>query len=98
VRLWIDENLTPRLAAAAHARGYQATTSRDRGRLRLPDAKLYHEVRDGDWILVTNDRQDFERLLAQADLHPGLIVLPLRKRDEQTAILEKVIDYIVVCV
>jgi hypothetical protein len=94
VGFWIDENLTPALVRVAHARGYEATTNRDRGKLRLPDERMYIEVRDGDWALVTNNRQDFERLIEQTQLHAGLIVLPLRRRDDQVTTFETTIEYI----
>ena len=94
MKLWIDEDLTPRLVDPAHAHGYEATSNRDRGLLGATDAALYEVVVDGDYVFVTNNEQDFRRLCRAHDLHPGLIVLPERIRVEQVAMFERVLDYI----
>ena len=59
--------------------------------MRLSDERLYRGIRTGDWVLVTNNRTDFERLIEQLEVHAGLVVLPLRTREEQTAMFERVI-------
>jgi len=94
MKLWVDEDLTPRLVDPAQARGYEATSNRDRGLLGAPDAALYGVVVDGDYVFVTNNEQDFRRLCRAHDLHPGLIVLPQRIRVEQVAMFERVLNYI----
>jgi hypothetical protein len=40
VRLFVDENLSPRLVSVAHDRGYDATSARDRNLLGVPDARI----------------------------------------------------------
>jgi predicted nuclease of predicted toxin-antitoxin system len=90
MKLWIDEDLTPRLVDPAHAHGYEATSNREQGLLGATDAALYEVVVDGDYVFVTNDEQDFRRLCRAHDLHPGLIVLPERIRVEQVAMFERV--------
>jgi predicted nuclease of predicted toxin-antitoxin system len=40
VKFWIDECLTPALVGCAHSQGYEATCTRDRGRLGIPDDEL----------------------------------------------------------
>ena len=94
MKLWIDEDLTPRLVDPAHAHGYEATSNRDRRLLGATDAALYEIVVDGDYVFVTNNEQDFRRLYRTHDLHPGLIVLAERIRVEQVAMFERVLDYI----
>jgi predicted nuclease of predicted toxin-antitoxin system len=94
MKLWIDEDLTPRLVDPAHAHGYEATSNRDRGLLGATDAALYEIVVDGDYVFVTNNEQDFRRLCRGHDLHPGLIVLAERIRVEQVAMFERVLDYV----
>jgi predicted nuclease of predicted toxin-antitoxin system len=78
MKLWIDEDLTPRLVDPAHAHRYEATSSRDRGLLGATDKTLYEVVVDGDYVFVTNNEADFRRRCRAYNLHPGLIVLPER--------------------
>ncbi|MBF6621334.1 MAG: DUF5615 family PIN-like protein [Patulibacter sp.] len=68
--------MTPQLEAVAHARGYEATSNRARGMLTWLDPNLYPVVVGEDWVFVTNNERDFRELAGEAQMHPGLIVLP----------------------
>jgi predicted nuclease of predicted toxin-antitoxin system len=94
VRLFVDENLSPTLASTAHDRGYDATSSRDRGLLGLSDHALLRLCVEEERVLVTENAGDFRALCAAAGVHPGLIVIPssagARQRDLLGACLDRI--------
>jgi predicted nuclease of predicted toxin-antitoxin system len=94
VKLWADACVTPTLEGVAHARGYEGTSNRQRGLLTALDPQLYPTVVAGDWVFITNNEIDFRKLAAAEGLHPGLIILPQGRVDQQQASLHSVIDYI----
>lgn len=94
VRLWVDECLSPTLVGVCQERGYWATCNRDRGMLGRKDPELYSEVVAEDAILVTNNESDFIALCEEAQLHPGLIVMPQSPRDRQARDLRAILDYL----
>jgi predicted nuclease of predicted toxin-antitoxin system len=77
VKLWIDEDLSPSLAAVCHETGYQATSVRDRGKLSTKDHALAEILLDEGWVLVTNNAGDFLKLAENAGLHLGLVFIEL---------------------
>lgn len=58
------------------------------------DPIVYDVVAREEWVFVTNNDSDFLALTEQKGLHCGLILLPQRRRVEQPATLEAVLDYI----
>ena len=94
MKLWIDECLSPTLVGLAHDRGYEATCTRDRGQLGLPDDELIVLAVDQGFAFVTNNHADFRGLCASAELHAGLIVLPQGWRDDQRRWLDQAITHI----
>jgi predicted nuclease of predicted toxin-antitoxin system len=71
----IDENLSPDLAKLAQARGYRAlhaTWARLQGK---PDHRVAEFAASRDFILVTNDLVDFQRIYRGRKDHPGIIFL-----------------------
>jgi predicted nuclease of predicted toxin-antitoxin system len=94
VKLWADACVTPTLEGVAHARGYEGTSNRQRGLLTALDPQLYPTVVAGDWVFITNNEIDFRKLAAAEGLHPGLIILPQGRVNQQQALLHAVIDYI----
>jgi len=94
VKLWADACVTPTLEGVAHARGYEGTSNRQRGLLTALDPQLYPTVVEGDWVFITNNEVDFRKLAAAEGLHPGLIILPQGRVDQQQAWLHAVIDEI----
>jgi predicted nuclease of predicted toxin-antitoxin system len=91
MRFFIDEDLSPALVAECHKAGYDATCSRDRGRLGVSDRAVAELCMDEDRILVTNNAGDFLALADAAGLHPGLVVMPLATRTEERAWMAAVI-------
>jgi predicted nuclease of predicted toxin-antitoxin system len=94
VKLWIDECLSPALVGQAHGRGYEATCTRDRGQLGLPDDELIVLAVDEGFAFVTNNHADFRSLCASAELHAGLVILPQGRRDDQRRWLDRAIAHI----
>lgn len=97
MKLWIDECLSPALVGQAHDRGYEATCTRDRGQLGLPDDELIALAVDQGFAFVTNNHADFRGLCASAELHAGLVILPQGRRDDQRRWLDRAIAHIERC-
>ena len=94
VRLFVDENLSPRLVSVAHDHGYDATSARDRNLLGLPDAKILQFCVDDDRVCVTNNADDFRELVSDHELHPGLVVMPNVAREHQLQLLDAALAFI----
>jgi predicted nuclease of predicted toxin-antitoxin system len=94
LRFWIDECLPPALVDRARALGYDATCTRDRGRLGSTDEELLAAAIDEEFVFVTNNHVDFVRLCAAASLPTGLVILPQRRRTAQIELFDRVIKYI----
>ncbi len=83
MRFFIDKDLSPSLVEECHAAGYDATCSRDRGKLGATDRAVASLCMEEDRILVTNNVGDFLALAREAGLHPGIVVMPLATRSEE---------------
>jgi predicted nuclease of predicted toxin-antitoxin system len=75
VRLLLDENLSPRLVRRCAGRGHLAAHVAHRGLAGASDAALFAYAARHDFIVATINRGDFLTLAADAEAHPGLIVL-----------------------
>lgn len=83
-RFLIDENLSVALPAAAHACGFEAMHVVHLGLESERDWDLLAFVRDGDWVLVTNNAIEFQRRYARLALHAGVVFIrPSVRRDAQ---------------
>ncbi|MBI2372377.1 MAG: DUF5615 family PIN-like protein [Deltaproteobacteria bacterium] len=69
MRFLIDECLSPELARRLVGEGYDATSLRDRGRLGLKDAEVLRFCVEEDRTLVTQNAQNFRKLVAGIDAH-----------------------------
>jgi predicted nuclease of predicted toxin-antitoxin system len=85
MRFFIDEDLSPSLASECHEAGYDATSSRDRGRLGGKDHEVAELCLSEERILVTNNAADFLELAKNKGLHPGLIFMPLATAAQERA-------------
>ncbi len=95
VRLFIDECLSPVLAARLNATGlHDALHPRDYGRLGEPDHLVLRRCLLEGRTIVTQNARDFRKLLGATDLHPGLIVLPAVGRERSWSLLEAAISAI----
>lgn len=83
-RFLIDENLSVALAEAAHAAGFEAMHVVHLGLASERDWDLLTIVRDGDWVLVTNNAIEFHRRYARLAIHAGVVFIrPSVRRDQQ---------------
>jgi predicted nuclease of predicted toxin-antitoxin system len=96
VRLLIDENLSPDLAELARQRGLHSQHVNEVGLNGAGDPILMKQILQHDWILVTNNGQEFlARYQSKAPLHAGLIILAAANgRAEQRASFEAVLRYL----
>lgn len=95
LRFLIDECCTTSLAAAAKARGLESTHIAHIGLAGRKDKQLMPVVLDGDWTFVTNNRRDWIKLHARAELHAGLVIIvPSVDLERQVALFETVLDWI----
>lgn len=85
----IDERLSPVLAHRLVARGYDATSVRDRGRLSKKDTPILAYCIE-DRILVTQNVEDFRKLVAKAELHPGLVLRLAERRSPCRYVIQAV--------
>jgi len=76
--LILDEDVSVVVAAVLRARGFDALTVRDTGRLGRSDTEQLTAAADAGRILLTHNRADFEQLhrtwLAAGKTHPGILV------------------------
>jgi predicted nuclease of predicted toxin-antitoxin system len=95
VRFFIDECISPSLSRHLNESGlHDAIHPRDRGRLREPDYVIFARAVAEDRTIVTENEEDFRKLAAGVDLHPGLIILPSVARLEAQRLMDMAIDYL----
>lgn len=82
MRFLIDECLHSSLTDIAHRAGFEAHHVNWRGWSGWDDRQLSElAVREG-FVLVTNNARDFLKLMGEAELHAGLVVIvPKRRAD-----------------
>ena len=73
--LFIDECLSLALVAKAHSRGHNATHVAFMGLRGEKDWDLLPMLLEKNFVLVTNNGEDFKRRYANLELHPGLIII-----------------------
>jgi predicted nuclease of predicted toxin-antitoxin system len=94
MKFFIDENLSPQLASTCHARGYDATSLRDRSGLSRLDHSIAAMCLEEERICVTANAGDFRELAEVRGVHPGLITVPSVSRARQIELLEAAISFI----
>jgi predicted nuclease of predicted toxin-antitoxin system len=91
VRLFFDEDVSASIVDNLRQRGFDVTSARDTGRLRLDDASQLDFAADEGRTIVTHNRMDFERLhqRSEGQEHYGIIVAKRRSCD--TAVVVKLL-------
>jgi len=79
VKLKLDENLDPRVAALFAAGGHDVATVRDEGLSGATDEKLYRVAISEERTLVTLDLDFSNPLRFPASLTPGIIVVRVQR-------------------
>jgi predicted nuclease of predicted toxin-antitoxin system len=74
VKLLLDENISPKLAAVLCGEGIDACSARDRGLLRATDPEVFARAFAEERIVVTANVRDFEKLARSCELHAGMIL------------------------
>ena len=95
MKLLIDEDLSPLLAARCAEKGIYAAAVVHVGLSSRKDRDLWRYAFENDFIVVTINARDFVNLI-QDEVHPGLIILREGdlSRDEQWSRLKLALDYI----
>lgn len=79
----------------AYDAGYEAHHVSHLGKSGASDQELVRYAVAEELIVVTNNARDFRRLMAAAELHPGLLVIvPNVISKAQRAFFEQVLDWI----
>ena len=74
--------------------GYDAIPPLHVGRRGEPDHRVLARCIAEDRIIVTQNAQDFRRLVGNAEIHPGLIILPSVDREGTWALLQAAIAFL----
>ncbi len=86
MKLYLDENLSPRIAELLRARGLDATSAHQAGNTQLTDAAQLRHATDQGRAIVTCDVTDFvalatEMIAANVD-HAGIVLVSSRFRTD----------------
>jgi predicted nuclease of predicted toxin-antitoxin system len=93
VRFLIDECLSVTLVQVANAAGYEAYHVNYLGKTGSEDYELCRLILREEYTFVTNNARDFRSLMAETDLHPGVvIILPSVVSAIQRALFQSVLD------
>jgi predicted nuclease of predicted toxin-antitoxin system len=92
----IDECLTTRLVGIANERGYQAHHVAHLQMARRQDWDIARHAWEHDFVLVTNNADDFRAIYARCQLHSGLIiVIPNARLELQKRLFSASLDHLV---
>ena len=95
MRFLVDECLHTSLVPVAHRAGYEAYHVSHRGKAGASDIELVRLALEEDLVVVTNNSEDFRRIISELELHPGLILIILNVNSaRQRELFEKVLDRI----
>ena len=95
MRLFVDECLSPRIATRLNETGrHDAVHPLYVGRRGEPDHQILARCVAEDRVIVTENARDFRQLVAGADLHPGLMMLPSIDRDGSWRLLQAAIAFV----
>ena len=75
MRFLIDECLHISLTMVANESGYEGQHVTRCGLTSRSDHEILHFAISHDFVFVTNNANDFRRLYAREELHPGLVTI-----------------------
>lgn len=80
MKFYLDEDLSPRIAAALRRQGIDAVSTHEPGKARTSDHQQLRFAATERRCLVTRNREDFVRLSREAfendEPHAGIIICP----------------------
>jgi predicted nuclease of predicted toxin-antitoxin system len=94
VKFFIDECLSPALARRLNELGFDAFHPLDIGRRGEPDHIVFMRCIAEDRIVITENARDFRGLVGQADMRPGLVILPSIDRAGTLRLLDQVLRFL----
>lgn len=95
MRLFIDECLSPSIADYLNNTGlHEARHPLHYGGRGEPDHVVLERCIAADLVIVTENARDFQALIANAEIHPGLIILPCVSRTRSRQLLDAAIAYL----
>ncbi len=94
MRVFIDEDLTPRLTETAQGAGYESSCITHRNLSGIKDWDLATMLLEGEWVLVTNNAGDFLKIAKKEGVHPGLIFMEEGSIAEEQAWLAVALEHI----
>src|SRR4051812_42644176 len=93
MKFLIDECLSVKLAETANNRGFVAYHVVYRNWSGMKDPEVQQKLLEEELILVTNNRDDFLKLIQKVELHPGLVVIiENARRAQQVAHFNAALD------
>ena len=75
MKFLVDECLSPDLVLVARLAAHEAVHVAHVGRAGWKDWNVARYATEGDFVLVTNNADDFRRLYAVQPLHAGLVII-----------------------
>lgn len=95
MRFLIDECLHISLIEVANEHGYEGQHVVYFGLTSRPDHEIVRYAVGHDFVFVTNNAADFQRLYAKEQLHPGLVmIMPVVKPPVQQKLFLAALDAI----
>ena len=96
MQLFIDECLSPKTALELIEIGHYVVHPRNQGGMGEPDHAVFARATRENLVIVTENATDFRALVAHAEIHPGLIIIPCTSRERSKAYLLSAIEYLAV--
>ncbi len=95
MKLFIDESLSPDMARRLNDTGnHDAVHPLHVGMRGKPDHAVVAYCLQYDRVIVTQNAEDFRKLVGRVEMHPGLIILPAADRRAAHALMLQAIVFL----
>lgn len=99
MKLYLDENLSPRVAELLRIRGVDAVSAHEAGFTQADDRSQFRRAVQQGRAIVTCDVRDFVHLATAAVAanldHPGMILIPSSLGTEEFAAIAEAVEAVV---
>jgi predicted nuclease of predicted toxin-antitoxin system len=93
--LFVDESLSPRIAEWLNETGeHESIHPLHVGWRSKPDHWLLSRCIEQDRVIVTQNGEDFRRLVQRSEIHPGLVILPPVGREGSYRLLLRGLEFV----